>query len=89
MATRFRYLRSVIKTYDEQGEIYFLCRRYAHQPAYIQQRIDRLCKQAGGEYAVALFAFLCTGTTWQSVCDSYHVSQDTLRRARDRFYDMW
>ena len=85
----FRRLRSVRKSYNEQGLIYFLCQNYRWQPQRVQQKIDRLCESAGGEYAPALKEFLTTGADWISVCAKHHISDRTLERARRSFYESW
>lgn len=54
MARKFKYLPSVHKGYAEQGMIFFACQNYARQTAEVQSKIDRLCREAGGEYADAL-----------------------------------
>lgn len=51
MARKFKYLPSVHKGYAEQGMIFFACQNYARQTAEVQSKIDRLCREAGGEYA--------------------------------------
>ena len=57
MARKFKYLPSVHKGYAEQGMIFFACQNYARQTAEVQSKIDRLCREAGGEYADALRAY--------------------------------
>jgi hypothetical protein len=89
MVKKFKLLRSVDKSYTEQGYIYFCCLNYGRQPQHVQNKIDALCERAGGEYAAALKAFLCTGDSFLSVCVCYHVSEATLGRARNRFYRQW
>ncbi len=85
----FRRLRSVHKSYNEQGLIYFTCQTYRRQPERVRRRIDRLCESAGGEYAPALKEFLTTGADWRYVCMAHNVSDRTLERARRRFYELW
>ncbi len=85
----FRRLRSVHKSYNEQGLIYFTCQTYRNQPERMRRKIDRLCEGAGGEYAPALKEFLTTGADWIGVCAKHHISDRTLERARRRFYESW
>ena len=82
---RFRYLKSVRKSYEEQGQIYFVCATYRKQPRAVQDRIERLCRRVGGDYAPALMCYLTTGADWISVCDRYHLSGATLERLRRAF----
>lgn len=86
---RFRHLKSVSKSYEEQGAIYFACATYRDQPAAVRRKIDRLCERAGGEYAPALKEFLTTGADWAWICDRYYLSERTLDRARKKFYELW
>ena len=85
----FRRLRSIRKSYNEQGLIFFTCQTYRSQPERVRRRIDRLCESAGGEYAEALKEFLTTGADWISVCAKNHICDSTLERARRRFYESW
>lgn len=86
---RFKRLGSVKKSYEEQGEIFFTCRRYHKQPERVKRKIRDLCRRAGGEYSAALFCFLTTGASWQGVTDEYHISAKTLDRVRTKFFDLW
>ncbi len=87
--TKFKLLGSVRKSYEEQGEIFFTCRRYEYQSERTKRKIRDLCRRAGGEYSAALFAYLTTRASWQEVADQYHISSKTLDRARQKFYEMW
>jgi hypothetical protein len=89
MEKKFKLLRSVKKSYEEQGYIFFCCRNYGQQPQKLQARIDKLCEQAGGEHAAALKAMLCSAISSVAVCDAYHLSEATLNRVRNRFYSLW
>lgn len=82
-------LPSVKKSYEEQGEIFFLCRNYSRQSKAIQGKIDRLCETAGGEYAGALKRYMTTADSWERVVMEEHISDATLTRCRKRFYDSW
>ena len=89
MAARFKYLRAVPRSYAQQGEIYFTCINYKRQPEAVKAKIRRLCTQAGGEYAAALLEYLTTDSSWQGICDKYYISDRTLQRCRERFYNLW
>lgn len=49
MKREFKRLRSVNKSYDEQGAIFFACRNFERQPKKTQDKIRRLCAAAGPE----------------------------------------
>lgn len=89
MKREFKRLRSVNKSYDEQGAIFFACRNFATQSKKTQDKIRRLCAAAGPEYAQALLAYLTTDISWERTCMEYGLSQETLTRLRRRFYDAW
>lgn len=86
---RFKRLKSVRKSYEEQGRIYFTCATYGSQPESVRRRIDRLCESVGGEYAPALRCFLTTGADWITVCRIYNISSATLERLRRAFFEAW
>lgn len=89
MKAEFKRLRSVKKTYDEQGQIFFTCRNYQKQPQKIQKKIREVCEKAGGDYADELFLYLTTDISWQQMVTDYYISQATLDRIRRRFYELW
>ena len=89
MKAEFKRLRSVNKTYDEQGEIFFACRNYARQPKKVREKIRRVCEKAGGDYAKELFIYLTTNISWQQMVTEYYISEATLCRIRRRFYELW
>lgn len=89
VATRFKYLPSVRKSYAEQGKIFFDCQNYSRQPAEIRAKIDELIQEAGGEYADALRAYLCTRASWERVTMECFVSSATLDRIRRKFFELW
>ena len=86
---RFKQLRSVNKSYNEQALIYFTCITYDRQNATTRRKIERLCRKAAGEYAPALLEYLTTDAEWVGVCQKYHVGDRTLERVRRRFYELW
>lgn len=86
----FRKLRGVRRPYKEQGLIWFTCLTYDKQPPEIQEKILRLCRECGGEYAEALFALLTrenVSVPW--IEQTYHVSDSVLYKRRQEFYDKW
>lgn len=86
---RFKWLRSVGKSYDEQALIYYTCATYSSQKETTQRRIARLCERAAGEYAPALMEFLTTKADFRYICAKYCIGDSTLERARRKFYEMW
>ena len=85
----FRKLRGVPLPYEKQGLIYFTCRNFEHQPKHIQDKIERLCRQCGGEYCAALFELLTTDATVPAVAMRHFLSEDALSRLRKGFYCSW
>ncbi len=83
----FRYKRGIDRDYKEQGRIYFHCLAYQTLSRREQEKIRRVCDQAGGEYAPALLEFLTTEQGYTAVCMKHHISKDTLYRAVKRFYE--
>lgn len=90
MAQAYRYKRSIERSYEEQGYIYFLSRRYERLGPWKQERIDRHCREiAGGEesYERGLRAFVLEGEGETAVCMKYNLSESTLRRLVKRYYE--
>lgn len=86
---RFKFWPSIRKSYEEQGEIFFKCRRYEKQTKSEQRKIDRLIHRAGEAYANALREYLLTETSWETVCQQWYVSDRTLQRCVRRFFEAW
>lgn len=87
MAFRFRPGLGV--SYERQGLIYFTSRTYADQPKRVRDRIDRLCRECGGDHADALREFVTTDADCAAVCRRFFVSSCTLYRAVRRYYREW
>lgn len=85
----FRKLRSIALTEEKQGYIRFTCLTYREQPERTRQKIDRLCDECGGEYSAALREVMCTRRSMVAISQQYFVSENTLCRARKRFYESW
>ncbi|MGM9626958.1 MAG: hypothetical protein ACI3V4_02540 [Faecousia sp.] len=82
----FRYKRSIPVTYELQGYIYFTSQLYRELPKGKQAKIRKLCEEAAGEYADALFLFVTTDTSKAEVCAKYFISESTLERVVRRYY---
>lgn len=82
----FRFKRSVPVDYDLQGYIYFTSRLYYALPKREQEKILRLCAEAGGEYYQALFEFVTGNEGATAVCSKHYLSQSTLERVVNQYY---
>ena len=82
----FRYKKSVPVSYDLQGYIYFASRRFRTLGLQEQERILRLCTEAGGEYHLALQEFVTTDAGAAAVCRRHFLSQSTLERIVRKYY---
>ena len=92
----FRYKRSIKSVpYEGQGYIYFLCRRFDKLPSGKQEIIRNAASEATLENRratteEALMEFLVTDKGINLICDRYHMSESSLRRAVKTFYSiMW
>jgi hypothetical protein len=73
-----------------QAWIYYTAKSYKWQPKQVQDRICRLCEQAGGANAEALFVYLTTHASRQEVLERYFIaSKTTLDRAVRRYMELW
>ncbi len=86
---RFKWLRSVGKSFDEQALIYYTCATFESQSTAVRKRIVRLCDRAAGEYAPALLEFLTTKADFRCICVKYAIGDSTLERIRRKFYELW
>lgn len=82
----FRFKKSIPVDYDQQGFIYFASRMYHCLSPKDQQRVQKLCAEAGGEYYQALFEFVTTDAGATEVCRKHYISQSTLERIVRRYY---
>jgi hypothetical protein len=85
-------LRSLRISGELWGEIYFLSRRYRYQAAGTKRKIRDCCRAAAegdAAYERAIFAFMCTGAGWRTVCRDCGVSDGTLIRLRKRYVRAW
>lgn len=89
MAKRFVWLRSIKKSYAEQGKIFFQCLNYKNEPRATKEKIDRLCREVGGEYEKALKEYLTDNADMQYISTRYYLSVATLDRLRKAFYEKW
>ena len=85
----FRYKKAVPVGYVLQGYIYFSSKMYKWLPADQRQRIEELCRSAGGEHAAALLEFVTTGCGASAICRKHYLSESTLERAVRRYYVMF
>ena len=59
------------------------------QPRWVREKIDRLCRECGGEHAKALHAVLCTRESVTAIALRHHVSESVLYERRKTFYESW
>lgn len=87
----FKRRPGVRKGYREQLLVWALCQNRDAQEveAPVREKVARLLQEAGGEYAKALEAYLCTGASWEWVVAHHHLSERTLQRCVCRFLAAW
>jgi hypothetical protein len=83
----FKKMRSVRLSYEKQGLVYFLCKNYTVLPVHIQETIDRLCMEVGGEYNQALRQLLIRRISVRRAAMEWHMDETTLYRKRKIFYE--
>ena len=83
----FKKMRSIRRTYDEQGYICFLCRTYNRQPDYVKRKIDALCSDIGGIHKDTLFELVTSRKTAQEISRKRHLSLSVLYDLRKQFYE--
>lgn len=92
MAQKFKYMRALCLSYEEQGECFFTCKRFEQLDRIEQDRIRRICAACGaGDDAkrCAIFTFMTTGISFRECCMRYYISDSTLDRLRRKFYELW
>lgn len=82
----YKYKRGIPVDYDTQGYIYFASRLYGCLTGEEQQRLNGLCRRAGGEHYAALFDFVVCGLGYVACCDKHYISQAQLYRLVRRYY---
>lgn len=82
----FRFKKAIPVSYDRQGYIFFISRRYRELDLQERRKIRALCARAGKEYREALLEFVTTGTGAAAVCAKHYISASTLERAVRRYY---
>ena len=83
---RFRYAANGVP-YHRQGLIWFTARCYNDQPEQVRALIQSACRQAGGDNAQALFAYVTTGRSMVAIMQDYFIASDTtMYRMINRWY---
>lgn len=82
----FKFKKAIPVSYDRQGFIYFISRRYRELSAQDRKQIRQLCAKAGGEYKEAVLEFVTTSAGAATVCMKHNLSASTLERAVRRYY---
>lgn len=85
----FKKLRGVRLPESKQGLIRYTCLDYDDQPARIQEKIERLCRQCGGPYCAALREVMCSQRSITSIALRHCISESALYRMRKEFYEAW
>lgn len=86
----FKKRRSIKVPYRRQGLIYFTCINMQTQPKAIQDKINRLCSEVGGEDSGALFELLTTeDVSVTYIANKYFVNEKKLYKMRKSFYEKW
>lgn len=86
---RVKKLRGIPLPEEKQGLVRYTCLCYRDLPKYTQEKIQRLCAEAGGAYSAALWEVMCTRETVTAIALRHHVSEMTLYRARKEFFLRW
>ena len=86
MAQLFRYKKALGVDYNTQGYIYFLSRRYKRLSLEDRKKVRRICAEAAGESAEALFEFVTTDVDEDRICAKHYISASTLSRMVRRYY---
>jgi len=92
LGKKFKHLRSVPLSYEQQGAIWFTCQTYRRQPPEVQARIRAVCTRVGGGDGMkrkAILALMTTRISWRECCDRHFISDATLDRLRRAFFAEW
>lgn len=82
----YRFKRGIPVSYDRQGYIYFLCKRYKRLGKAERALIRECAEDAGGMYKDAIVEFVTGSKGAVAICDKFYISESTLERAVKRFY---
>lgn len=83
----FRLKSNIKMSYDEQGYIFFISRRYKKLSQKEKDKIKKLCLLCGGEYYQALFEFVTTNASGAAICLKHYISKGTLYKMVRRYYE--
>ena len=83
----FRKLRGVRLPEEKQGLIRYICLNYADQPEWMKRKIERLCREHGGEHWRALFEVMTTRRSIAKIALEHAVSESVLYERRKTFYE--
>ncbi len=87
MGNTFRFKSGADASYNKQGYIYFVSRRYNELPEDAQKEILNLCIRHGGEYYRALFEYVTTDAGATAIAMRHFVSKSTLYRIVKAYYE--
>lgn len=84
----FKKKRGMSLDYNEQGFVYFTCANYRHLPTKERRKIDALIVDVGGFDCEALRSLMLdVRQSVLSVSMEYCISEASLNRLRQKFYD--
>lgn len=89
---KFKKIRGLKLTYEQQGLIFFALANYKHQPTAQKKRIDELiCEVCKGDpaYIGAMRAWLLEGRPFEAVSREWFVNAPTLGKLRKKLYEKW
>lgn len=83
----FRLKRSLPLGYDRQGYIYFTSLAYKSLRKEDKDKIETLCRQAGGDYWRAVFDYVTTKDSATVIMQRHFIaSKRTLYQAVNKYY---
>ncbi|MBP3413310.1 MAG: hypothetical protein J6K89_08620 [Oscillospiraceae bacterium] len=89
---KFKKIRGVRLSYEQQGLIFFALANYKTQPLAQRRRIDNLIREVcrgDPAYEGALRAWLLDGRPFEVVSAESFVNAATLGRLRKKLYESW
>ena len=84
----FRVKRSINVSEKRQGYIYYVSLLYPELSRKRKEKLEELCRRAGGDYADAVLEFVTTDHGAIAVSQKHYISRETLDRAVRRYYVM-
>lgn len=86
MQKMFRYKRGVKISYNKQGYVHFVSKRYAVLQGNKQKTILEMCIQHGGEHWRALFEYITTDVSAEEVTQRHGITKPILYAMMRKYY---